>query len=114
MKFIMTLVLGYLLSIGQVAAHGGNHEEISQKEARNIALNTARQYSRRDSGKDVGKLSASWRKLNVEQVSVTLEGKGYYIVEVKNLSEKKSMFLLMSDGGDIYDANFVGTFDGIN
>jgi hypothetical protein len=35
------------------------------------------------------------------------------VASVLNKNEAKTLFLLMSDSGEVYDANFSGQFDGI-
>jgi hypothetical protein len=41
------------------------------------------------------------------------QGKGYYVVSVLNRKEEKTVYVLMSNYGEVYDANLVGQFDGI-
>jgi len=41
------------------------------------------------------------------------KGDGYYIVGLTNIKEEKSLFILMSISGEVYDANFTGNFPGL-
>jgi hypothetical protein len=41
------------------------------------------------------------------------KGSGYYLVSVLNTVEEKTLYVLMSDAGEVYNANFTGEFDGI-
>lgn len=56
-------------------------------------------------------LDASWK--NIKKPAVKQKGDGYYIVTFKHPEQGKTLYILMSDAGTYYDANFTGKFSGI-
>jgi len=49
----------------------------------------------------------------IKNVVIYTKGTGYIVVSVLNESEKKTLYILMSESGEVFDANFTGKFDGI-
>ncbi len=103
------LILALLLPINPLWAHG-DHIPVSEVEALAIAVNIAGQFAEFDSGLDFGLLDKSWIGLPVEAARIHVRAEAYYIVTVLNRAEGRSLYVLMSDGGDVYDANFSGEF----
>jgi len=120
MKERVKILLGALLLSLQstlVFAHGDHeHPVMEPQEAEQAALRVADFFSQRDMGLGFGKLDASWAKLDISAAKVTVheKKKGYFIVGVTNTGQGKTLFVLLSDSGDVYDANFSGDFPKLN
>lgn len=97
---------------GQSAlAHSGGHNgPVNEKQATIIAWKTAQQFINYDAGLGFGKLSSSWQQLPPEVIRTHAKGDGYYIISLENKTEAKTLYVLMSSSGDVYDANFTGDF----
>lgn len=115
MKFISTvLIVLTLLTSQSLFAHSDHaHGPISESAAQSLALDVATNLSSRDAGLGFGQLPKSWASIPAKNVAITKKGPGYYIVSVLNESEKKTLYILMSDGGEVFDANFTGEFEGV-
>jgi hypothetical protein len=111
MKTLISLFgLLFMLQTQNALAHGGGHGPISQFKAVSIALDAADQFTTFDSGLAFGQLESSWKGLPRDTSKVVTKSKEYYIVSVENKADSKTLFVLMSVAGDIYDANFTGEF----
>lgn len=61
-----------------------------------------------------GLLDESWAQVGNEARTIHKTGKGYFIVLIKNeTGEENSLYLLLSDKGELYDANYTGSFEGL-
>jgi Family of unknown function (DUF6488) len=108
--FLLLVVLG----TQQALAHSDHqHDPISDAKALTLATEVSTQLSSKDTGLEIGQLPTSWGSIPEKNASIYKKGKGYIIVSVLNNNEKKTLYVLMSQGGDVYDANFSGTFKGI-
>ena len=79
-------------------------------EASNAAIKT---LVRQGLPVDGGLLDAPWEEIGAAQKSIHKKGDKYFIVAVKNTEEDRVLYLLLNEFGDLYAANFSGTFDGI-
>lgn len=115
MKIIYTVLISVALLASQLLfAHSDHsHGPISQTSAQLLALDVAVNLSSRDAGLGFGQLPKTWASVPVINVAIAKKGLGYYIVSVLNESEKKTLYILMSNGGDVHDANFTGEFEGL-
>lgn len=103
-----------LLFSQQLFAHSDHsHGPISAAEAVALTAKVAKQLSSKDVGLGIGKLPASWAATPQSQIAIHEQGPGYYIVAAENKAEKKTLYVLMSFGGEVYDANFSGVFKGL-
>ncbi|MCW8830356.1 MAG: DUF6488 family protein [Gammaproteobacteria bacterium] len=109
-KLISVVALLVMFQAQSVMAHGGGHGPINAEMATAIALDAAQQFSDYDPGLGFGKLAPSWKTLTKESTNIKTEGNGYYIVAVANAAEGKTLYVLMSASGSVYDANFSGEF----
>jgi len=108
------LMLVTLLASQALLAHSDHqHGPISESAAQVLALDVAGDLSSRDAGLGFGRLSKTWTSIPVNNVATSKKGNGYYILSVLNESEKKTLYVLMSSSGEVYDANFTGVFEGI-
>jgi len=112
---LLTLLLQPLLVFGH-ADHDHEHEAqpISATQAQSNGLKAAKVFSDIDAELGFGKLPQSWSKLSSAQTKLHASGKGYYVVAVENEAEGKTLYVLMSNTGDLYDANFTGEFPKLN
>ena len=115
-KMITALLYLALLSFSQFAfSHGDDdhkHDDhsLNNVDAQNVGLKTAKLFSEVDPKLGFGKLTDSWAGLSLEATTLHASGDGYYIVAVENSGESKTLYVLMSTAGDVFDANFSGEF----
>lgn len=108
---IISTIFSTVLFSAAAFGHGSHsHGPISAEKAQVVATEVANQFTQNDAGLGFGKLPLNWLDLPAEQSSMHKEGKGYYIVKLDNSDENKSLYVLMSDSGEVYDANFTGEF----
>lgn len=118
MKILISLLFSMSIFITQYTAAHGDHDyqprrAISETVAIVIAQRAVTSMSQRDAGLGFGQLSESWSDIPKEDLAMSKKGTGYYVVSALNEDEGKTLFILMSDTGDLYDANLTGEFDGI-
>ena len=58
-------------------------------------------------------LDAAWIATNDADKKIGGKGNGYYIVSFDNNATGKTLYLLLSDRGEVYDANYSGKFEGL-
>jgi hypothetical protein len=110
-KTLIYAVLSLALLHSQSAlAHDGGHGPVSEKQAIIIASQIARQFTLQDPGLGFGKLSNDWSRLPLEAKGVHEKGDGYYIISLNNKAKSKTLYILMSVSGQVYDANLTGEF----
>lgn len=118
MKTLLSMLLSITLFASQHAAGHGDHEYeaprvISESVALIVAQRATTSMSRKDAGLGFGQLHQSWSEVPPADLVMAKMGKGYYVVSVLNKIEQKTLFILMSDRGEVYDANLSGEFEGI-
>ncbi len=94
-------------------AHPGGHGPIKQQQAIMLAAEVASQFVDFDPGLGFGKLAASWKEIPQQDQRLHVNGEGYYIVSIHNRKVVKTLYVLMSNEGEVYDANFTGKFQGL-
>lgn len=109
-KALFVTALWALVQTPFVWAHGGGHGPVDEAQAKAIALDAAGQFASFDPGLAIGQLDASWNDIEPDASRIEAKGDGYYIVAVANKVKGKTLYILMSLSGDIYDANFTGDF----
>lgn len=116
----LLLFIVALCSSVPLSAHDGHDHDnayqdpvISVESALSVARQASAQMSQKDTGAAFGQLNKSWARIPIKNLALHQKGSGYYIISVLNMSEKKTLYVLMSDVGEIYDANFTGVFKGI-
>ena len=113
-QLIILALLSTLFSVQQASAHG-SHKPISEQAALEIGVEVSHQMISSDAGLGFGKLAQSWNSVIIgEDVKLHQRGNGYYIVSVVNSAEKKTLYVLMSNSGEVFDANFSGGFEGLD
>lgn len=109
-KFVFIVVLLVMLQAQNVMAHADGHGPVSPKMAEAIAVDAVQQFSDSDPGLGFGQLGSNWKAMTIETAKVETKGDGYYIVSVESKAEGKTLYVLMSASGSVYDANFTGKF----
>jgi len=99
-----------LLSAAQARAHPEGHGPITSEKAVQIARTVTADLAESDGGLGFGKLAPSWTQLPSEASKVHLKEHDYFIVSIRNEAEKRTLFVLLSTSGEVYDANFTGNF----
>jgi len=112
-KFFSAFIFFFMFHNQNTSAHEGGHGPVSEQQAIIIASNLAGQFVEHDPGLGFGTLSGSWVQLPLSDKRIHKKGDGYYIVGLTNIKEEKSLFILMSISGEVYDANFTGNFPGL-
>jgi len=111
LKQLAALLISCVLFSATAFGHGSHsHDPISAEKAQVVATKVANQFTAMDPGLGFGKLPLNWLDLPADQSSLHISGKGYYIIKLDNDDEKKSLYVLMSITGEVYDANFSGEF----
>lgn len=115
MKKYFTLPLLLMLLTSPLAwSHGDGHGPVSEEKAITLAINVTTRFTEEDIGQSFGKLPSSWAGLEKGQAGIHEKGEGYYIVALENPGKDKTLYILVSLNGEVYDANFTGTFEGVN
>ena len=109
-KALSVLTLLLLFQAPNALAHSGGHGPIDEGQARAIAADVADQFADSDPGLGFGRLAASWKGIDLEAAKIHVKGAGYYIVALENQAEHKTLYVLMSSTGSVFDANFTGEF----
>ena len=112
-KILLVLAVLFAGAIPSVNAHMGGHDPVSEKEAIFIASQVSKQFVNLDPGLGFGKLKKSWNEVSGKDQRIHKKGNGYYIVSVENKAEAKTLYILLSIEGEVYDANFTGQFKGL-
>lgn len=58
-------------------------------------------------------LDSAWGQIPDDAKTISKKGNGYYVVKLNNTETKKDLFVLLSDVGVVFDANFTGKFEGV-
>jgi hypothetical protein len=110
------LVVGMMLSAfvafvaGEALAHSEGHEPVNDKQSIEIAAEVVVSLTERDANRGFGKLAASWISLPAESRKIHAKGDGSVVVSIRNDAEGKTLYVLMSNAGDVLDANLTGKF----
>lgn len=118
MKILSLILFSITLIFAQQSAAHGEHEYqqprlISESVALIVAQRATTSMSRKDAGLGFGQLSESWSTVPKADLSIYKKGSGYFVVSVVNRNEETTLYILMSDAGEVYDANLIGEFTGI-
>ncbi|AMO69620.1 hypothetical protein DOK_15039 [gamma proteobacterium BDW918] len=115
MKFRIALcLLASLFISSNLLAHGSGHAPISEQKALLIATQITKGFANVDPQLGFGKVPGSWANIASDAATIFESGDGYRIVKVVNPNEESALYILMSDEGEVYDANISGKFEGVN
>jgi hypothetical protein len=120
---LLTLAIIFTLSPISLAYAGSGHDHghghdhgspaISSEKAIIAASQSALSIVKQQIDVEGGKLDASWKDIAESEKSINRKGNGYYIISLNNQAQSKTLYVLISDQGEFYDANFSGTFKGL-
>ncbi|MFT5085101.1 MAG: hypothetical protein ACI9Y1_003158 [Lentisphaeria bacterium] len=115
MKTYISVIFSLVFLVSQNAlAHSDHaHGPITETQALSLTAEVAKQLTEKDAGLEIGQLPVSWASVAKENIATFKKGKGYYVMSVDNKSETKTLYVLMSSTGEVYDANFSGIFKGV-
>lgn len=106
----LLLTIALLFASPAFAHPGGHGPPVDEAQALAIAENVARRLADEDFGLGFGQLKPSWKELPAGSVRTHIKGQGFMIMAVENPKESRTLFVLMSENGSVYDANFTGVF----
>ena len=116
MKKSLLLCMAIIFSAQLAFAHDGEHhygESINKEEAIIAAsegINAVISQGIEIKGIE---LDESWGDIPLADKSIVKETDSYYIVSLKNAKQDKTIYVLLSDKGEFYDANYSGEFSGL-
>ena len=118
MKILLSVLFSIIFFVSQLAVAHGDHDyqpplQVSESVALIIAQRATVSMSQEDAGLGFGQLTESWSTIPRADLAMYKKGRGYYVVSVLNKGEGETLYVLMSDSGEVYDANMRGQFDGI-
>jgi len=113
MKYIITTLISLILSSSLTLAHGGGHKKIKDSQIieysdRNISIVVNKEVKI-----EGDKLDKSWLTIPGSNKKIHKRGNGYYIITFKNDQNHKTLYILLSEEGELYNANYSGKFDGL-
>ena len=113
MTYRIPSLLAALVFSSQVLAHGSHGAPISDEKAKTVAVSVAHHFAGKDPQLGFGKLSESWAKVTEAQSQIAKKRDGYLILQLTNPESDKTLYVLMDNSGEVYDANLTGDFDGL-
>jgi hypothetical protein len=88
---------------------------ITEEKAKQIALEACDYLSTNNpSTLAFEQLETSWKGLPKTAATIEIQTKDYFIATVHNKAENKTLYLLISTAGDVYDVNFTGDFSKVD
>lgn len=107
-KFVPLVLMGLLIGTPVLAHESDFH--VSDQTAPAVGKSAAAEFSKKDSGLSFGKLPSSWADVPLKNATIFKKLPEVYIIAVKNDKENKTLYVLLSSEGEVYDANFTGQF----
>lgn len=94
-------------------SHPGGHGDIvlNNTQAISVAYSIVKQFTELDPGLGFGKLDKSWSHLADAAKRIHIREHDYLIIAFTN--KDRTLYVLMSVSGDVYDANMNGEFEGL-
>ena len=111
---ILSYISVLLLSVSTAHAHIGGHGYLmEEKEIIPVATeHVAFLIQEKQEMGDAGVLDSKWNKVTKEHKTMT-KYEGFYVVRFDHPKEKKSLYLLLANTGDLYGINYTGIFEGL-
>ena len=115
---LKSLLLGFfavLFSVQLAFAHGAGHggPAITDEVAITTASENLTLLIEQNVEIESATLNASWGTLSDANKAIYQKGDGYVIVSFDNPAESKTLYILLSDQGEFFDANYSGKFEGM-
>lgn len=114
-SFMLSLITFSLFTAQLVFAHSSGHggPAISEERAVSAASENVAMIVNQNVDIDNGKLDTSWSTLPEADKAIYKKGRGYFIVSFNNKAQDKTLYVLLSDQGEFYNANYSGKFTGV-
>lgn len=112
MRFLTMLLFAAFIT-QQAFGHGNHRPPVTQDQALAIAVEISQGFAGVDPQLGFGTLPESWKDVGVADAAVHQRGQGYLILKVINPADEQSLYILMSDEGEVFDANLTGKFKGL-
>ncbi|MBT5165709.1 MAG: hypothetical protein HOM46_00470 [Nitrosomonadales bacterium] len=113
MKYIITILISLMLSTSLAFAHGGGHAKIKESQVIEYSDKNIASIVRQQIEIEGKKLDKSWLNISKSNKKIYKKGEGYYITTFKNDTNNKTLYILLSEAGELYDANYSGKFEGL-
>ncbi|MDH5711042.1 MAG: DUF6488 family protein [Gammaproteobacteria bacterium] len=110
MKNIVLIFLLFVTFVQNANAHPGGHGPVNEQQAIEEASYVVEQFTLDDVGLGFDKLAKSWAQLPEGAKRVHKKTDDYYIISLQNEAEGRTLYILMSLTGSVFDANFSGDF----
>ncbi len=105
--FLRTLLLLTLITpASRIMAHS-DHGKIDEQTAIQIAGKTVQQMTFKEMGYGVGKLDASWKAVQENDIELAGVEGDYYLLLVTHSGSKKALSLKIAFSGQVLDATFL-------
>lgn len=115
MKQCLSILFYLIMWVCQPSfASDTNHTGIAETQAIRLGGEVAKRLAFQDAGLGFGQLPQSWLSIPTKDITLHKKGNGYYIIAVENKSNQKTLYVLMSWEGEVYDANLTGDFGDID
>jgi len=107
-KLILILFVSCQLAFPHAGGHG--REPITSSQALVIASEYVTALLNQGIKVEGTKLDQSWKNISDKSLSIHAKGEDYYIVSFNNKELGNKLYLLISNRGEFYDANYSGSF----
>jgi len=97
---------------GSTHSHGEEAKKIDDKGAIAAASNGVAAIIEQKHQVEGSALDAAWATTADADKKISKKGNGYYIVSFAG-KDSKTLYVLLSDAGEVYDANYSGAFEGL-
>lgn len=92
--------------------HGSQSQKIDDKTAIATASKGVAKIIEQKQPVEGVALDAAWANVTEGNKKISKKGNGYYIVSFAG-ENAKTLYVLLSDAGEVYDANYSGKFEGL-
>lgn len=113
--FVLSIITLLLFSTQLVFAHSSGHggPPISEEQAVSVATESVTIIVDQQVNIENSQLDASWNIIPAADKRIYKKGRGYFIVSFNNKPQDKTLYVLLSDQGEFYNANYSGKFTDI-
>ena len=109
-RILTAAAVALFLAQATPALSHADHGPIDEYQAQVLATDYTTRLVSIDVGLGFGRLAESWLNLSTSVTTVHRKTDQYYVIGVFNEAENRTIYLLMSLGGDVYGINFTGKF----
>lgn len=105
MKILLTTLTSLVIFVSSpVMSHAG-HSHISEEQAINSAVKSAKQMTFKDYGFSVGKLDSSWKTTSKQNVTASAQQNGYFLISVNNVTLDTTLYFKVAKTGEVIDVS---------